>query len=102
MVRVHVETARGNELPIDAEPAVAIPFGADAERRDLLVTVLANAAVGRSQQNVREVGGAEALAGAVDIRKSFSSFCSAVIGLDRIRARIAVPAALTSGFAKIM
>ena len=68
MVRVHVETARGNELPIDAEPAITITFGADAERRDLLVPVLANAPVDRAQQNVREVGGTEALAGAVDIR----------------------------------
>ena len=64
MLGIGVEQAAGQQLAGDAAPGGFVEIGADAEGRQLVVAELGDLVGGLAAQDVDQVAGAEALAGA--------------------------------------
>ena len=88
------------QLPEHGTPGLFIEFGADAEGAEILVAPLQHALGVAAQQNIDDMHGAKTLAGAIHAGQGLARRFGAIPHLRRIKAGIAIAAAL-GGFTEI-
>src|SRR5690606_26834050 len=99
---IDLQQARGHELPEHAAPFAGVQVGADAVGAERVVAERPDALRLRPAQDIDQVGGAEALPGAVDAGQRFLRRHRRVPGFRRRQAVVTVAAGLAGPLRRVV